>query len=373
MRTRSLRPALTIKRLLTVACLVAVVSALLSTSSSSAPGDPVPGQEDLPDRIISGGAGGVTLSQGTVVRRSKTYITIGGGKTPMFGVFYSPLYNTPIEDPTQFLSLCVRGRPCVADPFYQPACATDDITTQERGGFIRSLMYPVRLLARGVDVGFIARKRVNLAAFGSIPATATITLRAPEVNGHPEPFRILVWDVKQRGCEANIPLPEQRVHTLALGRAEITLSDLRVDGVPVDLGPRCRTVRPADLELWGADDYTPGGGGLLEAYDGRHQGTLAPLSSPYYGQDNGRMVRGSTGIEVPRFTGCGAKEDLSPLVTAMASGPDNPVRVVQSPIFPHEGGLNLNELDTICVDSPRACPIPGPDVPARPPLPAGDR
>lgn len=372
MRSRHLRNATPMRRAAVVTLMVAVVIALLSMPSSSAPGDPLPGQEDLPDGLISGGAGGVTLSQGTVVRRSKTYITIGGGKSPMFGVFYSPLYNTPIENPTQFLSLCARGRPCVADPFYQPDCATDDIATQERGGFLLSLMYPVRLLDQGVEVGFIAQKRVNLAAFGSIPATATITLRSPEVKGHPEPLRILVWDVKQRGCQADIPLPSQRTHTLALGRAEITLSDLRVDGVPVDLGPRCRTVRPAELELWGGADYTPGGGGLLEAYDGRHEGSLAPLSSPYYAQDNGRTIRKSAGIDIPRFTGCGVKEDLSPLVTAMASGPGNPVRVVQSPIFPHNDGLNLNELDTICVNEPRACPLPGPDVPARPPLPAGE-
>jgi hypothetical protein len=357
--------------------LAAVASLLLSTPSSSAPGDPLPGRDDLP-RGVSSAEGVVTSSQGAVVRRSKMYITIGSGN-PMWGALFTPMFNTPVEAPTTFLGLCSRGRPCLPDPFYQPACATDDLATQRRGNYFRSLLYPMaRLKGGGVDVGLVATTRVNLIAFGSIPASATLTLRAPRVDGRVKPFTIHVWGISQGGCDPDWVFPTSLINrTLAEGQVVITLSDLQVDGVPVELGRSCRTVRPVDLRLWhegqvAAGGYSPGGGGDLGAYDGLHPGSQAPLDSPYYQEDDGRTIPASTGVTVPPFTGCGTRgEDLSPLVTAMASGPNNPVRISQSPIIPHEGGLDLGDLER-CQTNGVICPLPGPDAPERPPLPEGD-
>lgn len=374
MRSRHLRNATPMRRVAVVTSMVAVVIALLSMPSSSAPGDPVPGSEDLPSTPFSLAQGIVTASQGTVVRRSKTYITIGNPE-PIWGVFYTNLYNTPVDNPTTYAALCARGRPCISDPFVQPSCATDDQETQERGFYLQSHLYPyVRLKGGGIDVGRLATTRVNLVAFGSIPASVVMTLRLARAGGKVRPIRAHNWVVTRAGCD---PSFTARDHNLLVGEVEVTLSDLRVDGVPVNLGKSCRTVRPAQLQMWGTDGpttdgYTAGGGGTIEAREGVHIAARAPLDSPYYGTDRGLVVHASSGIDIPRFVGCGSNgDDLSPLVTAMASGPNNPVVVNQKSIIPHEGGLDLANMEK-CQNDGIHCPLPAPPLLPRPPLPDGD-
>lgn len=360
------------------ACLAVVTSLLLATPSSSAPDEPAvaaaPGDEDLPQTPIAQARGVVTNSQGGVVRRSKMYITTRSEK-PIWGVLYQGIYNWPVENPTSFLPLCIRGRPCVPDPFYQPPCATDDPATQRQAQYIRYRLYPVspRGGGRGADVGLITEMQVNLIAFGSLPATATLTLRVPRVDGKVQPLRVHTWQTRVLGCDPSYVAPA--VSALAEGQVDITLADLKVDGVPVDLGPSCRTVRAADLQLWGETElggYFPGSGGPLGAYDGLHPGSLGPLKSPFYFEDNGRVIPPSTGITIPPFTGCGTDgEDLSALVTAMASGPNNPVRARQGPLISHiDGIVDLNNLARC--DHNGVCPLPAPEIPDRPPLPEGD-
>ncbi|SFN03012.1 hypothetical protein SAMN05421671_4743 [Pimelobacter simplex] len=357
-----------------VGFLAIVLSLLLVTPSSSAPGDPLPGDNDLPkrDTIASGANGMVTNSQGAVVRRSKMYLTLPE-KTPIWGVLYTFLFDTPVENPVSYKPMCNSRNPfCLPDPFYQPACATADLSTQRRGGYFRSLLYPAKLLeSGGAEIGTMAVMKVNLPAFGAIPATATITLRVPRVNGKVRPLTIHVWDVRQGGCDPDFV---DMSYTVAEGQVEISISDLRVDGVPVKLGASCRTVRPADLWLYSEKGgrYYPGSGGPLGSYEGLSGGSLKPLDSPYYFKLNGQSIPPSKGLTIPPFTGCGVDEDLSPLVTAMASGPDNPLRVVQSPLATH--GLHSPLEDPYSCDhtTPTNCVWPPPNPPARPPLPAGD-
>lgn len=362
------------RRALGTACLAMVISLLLATPSSSAPDEPaqVPGEADLPQTPIAQARGVVTNSQGGVVRRSKMYLTIKPEK-PIWGVLYQGVYNWPVENPTSFLSLCSRGRPCVPDPFYQPPCATDDPLTQRRGPYFKSRLYPVSPLSGGgADVGLLAEMKVNLIAFGALPATATLTLRVPRVDGKVKPLTVHIWQTNQLGCDPTYVAPA--VSALAEGQVGISLGDLEVDGVPVDLGPSCRTVRPADLQLWGETElggYFPGSGGPLGAFDALHPGSLGPLDSPFYFEDNGRVIPPSTGITIPPFTGCGTGgEDLSALVTAMASGPNNPVRARQSPLVAPIDDIDLGNLAKC--DQNGVCPLPAPAVPDRPPLPEGD-
>ncbi|MGV9883603.1 DUF6801 domain-containing protein [Streptomyces sp. NPDC003006] len=85
-------------------------------------------------------------------------------------------------------------------------------------------------------------------------------------------------------------------------RQHLRLHGVRVNGVPLDVGPRCRTSRPIDTRLTGS--YPVTSGGLL-------QGTL----------------------DIPPFSGCGANgEDLDPLLTATVSGPGNPLKIRQGPL-----------------------------------------
>jgi hypothetical protein len=112
----------------------------------------------------------------------------------------------------------------------------------------------------------------------------------------------------------------------------------------------------------------------LAAIDGLHPGSRGPLNDPYYLEDNGREIPASSGLNIPPFANCGTGgEDLSPLVTAMASGPNNPVRVTQSKLVP-VGRIPLEDL-RMCVGGnpqhgiPPLCPLPAPEIPEMPPLP----
>ncbi|REK72805.1 hypothetical protein DX116_04175 [Aeromicrobium endophyticum] len=300
------------------------------------------------------------------------FINIGGDGHPAFGVLYNNLFNTPAADPTSYVAQCIRNRPCVPDPFHQPECATDDPATRHSAAFFKARMYPAtQLKDGGADVGLLAELPVRMVAFGSIPAVATLTLRASRVDGKVKPFEAYVWDTKSNGCDPEAP---QHADTVVVGQIDVALSNLTVDGVPVDIGSACRTVRSADIQLRNTSVYTPAGGGTLGAYDGLGPASLGPLpSSPLYGDLSGWQIPATTGITIPPFEGCGnGSDDLSPLVTAMASGPNNPVTVRQSPLFQHYPGVDLDQLGTICTPEPPSCPLPGPDLPERPPLPAGD-
>jgi uncharacterized protein DUF6801 len=84
------------------------------------------------------------------------------------------------------------------------------------------------------------------------------------------------------------------------GQVDIALSDVHVNGVPLDVGPRCHTSTPVQLNLSGIPPYNPLLGGPLEGV-----------------------------LNIPPFTGCGVTENLDPLLNAPLSGPNNLVRIIQ--------------------------------------------
>ncbi|SFO80874.1 hypothetical protein SAMN05421810_10120 [Amycolatopsis arida] len=85
-------------------------------------------------------------------------------------------------------------------------------------------------------------------------------------------------------------------------RVIIKLGDVAVNGVPLDVGPNCRTAAPVVIDVIGT--YFIFSGGTL--------GT-----DPEAEQEKHR------GFTIPPFTGCGVTESLDPLVTGLVSGPDN--------------------------------------------------
>ncbi|GAA2844385.1 hypothetical protein GCM10010452_86140 [Crossiella cryophila] len=90
--------------------------------------------------------------------------------------------------------------------------------------------------------------------------------------------------------------------TLPGGKLDITvplrlrLRDVRQDTVPVEVGENCRTSAPAVFRLIGE---------------------LPILPNTDY--------RYTSVFEIPPFTGCGLREDLSPLFTGLVAGGDNRV------------------------------------------------
>ncbi len=239
-------------------------------------------------------------------------------------------------------------------------------------------IYPMRPLAGGgAEIGVVTKTSVNLLAFGSIPATATVTVRVPRENGKVVPLIAHVCQTApfgpRPGCDPSFSPPTAT--TLVEGTVEVFISDLVLDGVPVDVGPSCRTMEPTPVYLWGAqgeNPYFPSSGGELGAYDGINPGSRFAVDHPIYrGRFDGREnIPASTGIDIPSFTGCGtAGEDLSSLVTSVAAGPNNPIRAIQkTPVeFPADEGVPIDDL--LRCDINGNCPLPAPPVPAAPPLP----
>ncbi|WP_371655657.1 MULTISPECIES: DUF6801 domain-containing protein [unclassified Streptomyces] len=122
--------------------------------------------------------------------------------------------------------------------------------------------------------------RSTFLVFGFQPTSA-------EVSFEPEPVTVV-----------NIRRGETFTTAIAY-RQYLRVHDVSVNGVPLDVGPRCRTARPFDTVLSGAYNFLTGG-----VLDGE--------------------------ITIPPFVGCGGRgEDLSPLFTAALSGPGNAVRIRQ--------------------------------------------
>ncbi|MCT9090161.1 hypothetical protein N4G70_14980 [Streptomyces sp. ASQP_92] len=99
----------------------------------------------------------------------------------------------------------------------------------------------------------------------------------------------------------------------------LRVSDVKVNGTPLDVGPNCRTSAP----VYSADpdpardtkDHMVLLGVLRKGTDTVWRG---------YSLSRGGPLDGS--VTIPPFSGCGVGEDLSPLFTASVSGPANTVK-----------------------------------------------
>ncbi|MGW6061777.1 DUF6801 domain-containing protein [Streptomyces sp. NPDC055189] len=132
--------------------------------------------------------------------------------------------------------------------------------------------------------------------FGFQPTTA-------KVRFEPEPATIV-----------NIIRPGKPAVTRVGYRQHLRLYDVRVNGVPLDVGPRCRTSRPVETELTGS--YPVSEGGLL-------QGEL----------------------DIPALSGCGAHgEDLDALLSGAVSGPGNALKIRQGRVCGAGSTCKIPEL-----------------------------
>jgi hypothetical protein len=151
-----------------------------------------------------------------------------------------------------------------------------------------------------ISVADLVPKRATLLTFGFVPVSATMEItqlgNMNIVTVGPGP--------------TNISLP-----TIATAQGEVSLrlTDAHVNGVPLDLGPNCRTAHPVVLSLQGS--------------------TFA--DTPYRVQFGGRL---NGDISIPSFTGCGVGEDLDPLLTASVSGPGNSIQIDQGPLCSPDNG-----------------------------------
>ncbi|MFG3281822.1 DUF6801 domain-containing protein [Streptomyces sp. NPDC048111] len=170
--------------------------------------------------------------------------------------------------------------------------------------------------------------------FGFMPTTATMTLEA------------------QGPLSIESDLNNTAGHGETYIRASLVLrvSDVKVNGTPLDVGPNCRTTGP----VYSTDpdpkrdtkDHMVLLGELKKGTDTVWRG---------YSLSRGGPLDGS--VTIPPFAGCGVGEDLSPLFTASVSGPANTVKQNQG--APCASGIE-DDPAQLCTADKQPSTIPTP-------------
>jgi hypothetical protein len=146
--------------------------------------------------------------------------------------------------------------------------------------------------------------RATLLAFGFVPVSATIQIsEIGSLN------LALISCAPSKPC----PLPPPKNVALFFGLVSLRISNVDVNGVPLNVGSQCQTATPFELMLTGIP--------------------------PSY---NVSLIQGVlTGtVTIPSFSGChNGPENLDSIFDATVSGPGNFVKVTQAPLCtPKTGG-----------------------------------
>lgn len=152
----------------------------------------------------------------------------------------------------------------------------------------------IDLLSRGMleyhGKAMLPPVKATFLSFGFTPTTATLEMR--QVPGTQLDIDTNDYNLDD-GTEVQITTVTQ--HLI------IHIRDVRVNGVPLDVGPHCESATPMTVGLSGRmPDYTVNGGG--------------PLTGT---------------VTIPPFAGCGVGENLDPLFTGSISGPGNYMKLMQ--------------------------------------------
>ncbi len=139
--------------------------------------------------------------------------------------------------------------------------------------------------------------------YGFVPTTATMELE----------------QLDTMTIDSDILLAKSTGLTLIRVPLVLRLSDVKVNGVPLDVGPNCRTTGP----LYSTDPDP-----AQDTED--HMVLTGVLKGPNNGY---QLVTGgvlTSTMTIPPFSGCGVTEDLDALFTSSVSGPGNYLKQVQA-------------------------------------------
>jgi hypothetical protein len=158
-------------------------------------------------------------------------------------------------------------------------------------------------------------------ANGFIPVTGTI--HVTQVPGG-APVTVVEYRNHSDTNDQNV-LDAQTQPATVVATAEVflRLSDVKVDGVPLDVGPDCHTVRP----LSSPDPVADPENNLVVLTGGGAPGEPTPLLFDAF--TSGGATAGT--VAIPPFTGCGIGDNLDPLFDASVSGPGNYMKLMQAP------------------------------------------
>ncbi|HEY3684683.1 MAG TPA: DUF6801 domain-containing protein [Streptosporangiaceae bacterium] len=173
-------------------------------------------------------------------------------------------------------------------------------------------------------------------AFGFVPVTATAHIS--QVGD--DPLQAVVY---QREGPSDFPAAADRVApytVVSTARVSMRLSDVKVNGVPLDVGNNCRTSRGL---------YTPGSAAdpnndRIVFTGGDTTGNPTPI---YANPLNGGASAGD--VQIPPFQGCvtPSGDDLDKLLTSTVSGADNYSKIVQGPLCPANIGCVPGQLQPV--------------------------
>lgn len=133
--------------------------------------------------------------------------------------------------------------------------------------------------------------------FGVIPTTGTVQLTQIGMAD------VYLWSTS-RPPYRGLTTIKVKLSVQILDGTQDGVDPPMVNGVPLDVGPNCKTAEPIDAVFTATyDEYSITKGGLL---------------------------RGT--VTIPPFSGCGANEDLDPIFTNVISGPGNYVVLTQGAV-----------------------------------------
>lgn len=166
--------------------------------------------------------------------------------------------------------------------------------------------------------GEFAPVDIKLLAFGTIPASATVHISQIRRGGKVVPLEVKLHFSTQPVVDQPSGLPCSASKSCFYtdsphlsGLVDVRIDNVKIDQVPVDVGPNCHTATPATMSLTAASGY--------------YSLTTKPPYIPdgmYLPFFVGGTLHGP--VDVPDFTGCrNGADNLSPVISAMASGPDN--------------------------------------------------
>jgi len=268
------------------------------------------------------GDGSVGASQRTLTRRAKVIIRLPN------------LFGWAIVNPVDRRDRGGRGwAPMPMPDRFGPAVPGCELTII---GGDTTLTSVYAIGQHGRPVGELPPVTINTVAFGSIPVSATLVL-SQRIDGELVPLHADLWTPQgiqtPANCDPDYFTKNPRGFGVVEGPLSLTISALRIDGRPVDVGRRCRAVAPLDINLWAADagssasddPWFPTTGGRLYQ---REDTTRVDVPG-------GRLLHpGSTDLTIPAFAGCRSTkgDDISRLLTATISGPGNEIAVRQTAI-----------------------------------------
>ncbi|GAA3240857.1 hypothetical protein [Actinocorallia longicatena] len=171
----------------------------------------------------------------------------------------------------------LKGASVLNDPAVPGDLAmTNIIVHQPKGG---------RLLVE-VEFATPLQAKATFLGFGFMPTSATMRLT----------------QVSRGFADLDFKDPKNLAGNAVVEMA-ITVSDATVNGTPLKVGPKCRSARNVKATLTVGPGYTATNGGSMAGE-----------------------------FEIPPFRDCGVGEDISPVLTALVSGPGNYLKLMQSKI-----------------------------------------